>query len=258
MSNELSIALVQTSLHWENADANLNMLDERLLGLAGKSDIIVLPEMFSTGFSMNAENLAEEMHGKSVQWMIEKSRQLNSVITGSLIIKEKEHYFNRLVWAQPDGIIFHYDKRHLFSMAGEEKVYSPGNKKLIIEYKDWKICPLICFDLRFPVWIRNVEEYDALIFVANWPERRIQHWRKLLAARAIENQSYVIGVNRVGEDGNEFGYTGHSAAIDPMGDTMIEIENEEKTVIVTLIKEEVIKLRRYMQFLRERDNFKIL
>ena len=258
MSNELSIALVQTSLHWENDDANLNMLDERLLGLAGKSDIIVLPEMFSTGFSMNAENLAEEMHGKSVQWMIEKSRQLNSVITGSLIIKEKEHYFNRLVWAQPDGIIFHYDKRHLFSMAGEEKVYSPGNKKLIIEYKDWKICPLICFDLRFPVWIRNVEEYDALIFVANWPERRIQHWRKLLAARAIENQSYVIGVNRVGEDGNEFGYTGHSAAIDPMGDTMIEIENEEKTVIVTLIKEEVIKLRRYMQFLRERDNFKIL
>lgn len=254
----LKIALVQTILHWEDREANLRMLDEKFMGLKGKADIIVLPEMFSTGFSMEPAKLAETMNGISVNWMLDKAKELNSVITGTVIIEEENAYYNRLIWAEPEGGIHTYDKKHLFTMTGEEKAYTHGDQKLIIEYKGWKICPMICFDLRFPVWIRNTEDYDMLIFEANWPEKRIHHWQKLLYARAIENQCYVIGVNRVGEDGGGFNYTGNSMAINPSGESIVEIENEEKIEIVTLNYEEIIKTRRYMQFLKERDEFRIL
>ena len=258
MKEDLRVSIVQSILHWEDADTNLKMFDAKLKDISSETDIIVLPEMFNSGFTMKAEKVAEEMSGKTVNWMREKAANIGAVITGSLVIKENDHYYNRLIWAQPDGIIFHYDKRHLFTMADEDKTYTAGHKKLIIEYKGWKICPLICFDLRFPVWIRNVEEYDVLIFVANWPEKRVQHWRKLLMARAIENQCYVVGVNRVGDDGAGFHYTGHSTVVDPMGENMVELHEEEKIKNVSLVHEEILKLRRYMQFLKERDDFKLL
>lgn len=254
---DLHIALVQTDLHWEDKTANFSMLEEKLFGIKGKADIIVLPEMFSTGFSMEPARLAEEMSGDSVNWMLKKSADLNSVLTGSLIIKEDEAYFNRLIWAKPDGTLQYYDKRHLFSMAGEDKAYFQGHEKLITECKGWKICPMICYDLRFPVWIRNTEMYDLLIFTANWPDRRINHWRTLLPARAIENQCYVVGENRVGVDGTGLSYTGYSAAITPMGEKLFELANVEKTEIATLTYEEITKVRRHMPFLRDRDEFEL-
>lgn len=253
----LKTALVQTSLHWEDKQANFKMLDEKLSGITTGPDIVVLPEMFSTGFSMQPEKFAEKIDGEAVSWMQKKASQLNAVITGSLIIEENGAYYNRLIWLQPDGSMSWYDKRHLFSMAGEEKVYFPGQEKLVVEWKGWKICPLICYDLRFPVWIRNKECYDLLIFVANWPERRVQHWRKLLAARAIENECFVAGVNRVGEDGNNIYHSGSSMAINPMGEILLEAVHTETIATVTLNPEEITKMRRYMPFLKDMDDFKI-
>jgi len=254
---DLKIALVQSRLHWEDIDANLAMFSKKLEPLAGQADIIVLPEMFSTGFSMNPSKLFETIDGKAVNWMKDTASKTNAIITGSLIIKDNEHYYNRLIWMRPDGSFEHYNKRHLFSMAREEEVFTPGQEKIIVEVKGWKICPMVCYDLRFPVWIRNIENYDALIFAANWPERRIQHWRKLLQARAIENQCYAIGVNIVGNDGNGIDYTGHSMFIDPQGEAVAEIQNEEKTEIVTLKEESVSFTRRYMPFLHDKDEFTI-
>ena len=255
MKKNLKISLIQTHIHWENRDENLKMLDEKL-SIINNVDIIILPEMFNTGFTMNAEKFAEEVDGVSMSWIIRKSKELDSVIVGSLIIKEHSSYYNRLVWIQPDGIIFHYDKRHLFSMSNEHRIYSPGKEKLIIEYNGWKICPMICFDLRFPVWIRNVDEYELLIFVASWPEQRIEHWKKLLPARAIENQCYVIGVNRTGCDSNNI-YNGQSMVVNPMGQERC-MGSEEGIDIVTFIYDEVIKLRQDMQFLKDQDSFKIV
>lgn len=253
----LKVALVQTNLHWEDKQVNFKMLDEKLTGITTKPDIIVLPEMFSTGFSMQPEKFAEKIDGESVNLMQQKASQLNAVITGSLIIEENGAFYNRLIWMQPDGNMSWYDKRHLFSMAGEEKVYFPGQEKLVVEWKGWKICPLICYDLRFPVWIRNKECYDLLIFVANWPERRVQHWRKLLAARAIENECFVVGVNRVGEDGNKIYHSGSSMAVNPMGEILLEAVHTETIANVELNPEEITKMRRYMPFLKDMDDFKI-
>lgn len=255
---DLKIALVQSFLHWEDKGANLFMFEGKLRNLSTPVDIIVLPEMFSTGFSMQPEKFAEPMSGFAVDWMQKMAVALNAVITGSLIIKENGAYFNRLIWAQPDGELYWYNKRHLFSMAGEEKVYFPGSDKLIVEWKGWKICPMICYDLRFPVWIRNVENYDLLLFVANWPERRVQHWRKLLQARAIENQCYVVGVNRVGDDGNGIAHSGNSMFIDPQGEIGFEILGQDIISVANLNYEEIVKTRRYMPFLSDRDQFKLL
>jgi predicted amidohydrolase len=256
----LKIALVQADQKWEDKAGNLALFEERLNDIQKQEerpDIIVLPEMFTTAFTMEPEKLAEGMDGEGVNWMQRMARKLNAIITGSLIIKESGAYFNRLIWMMPDGSMSFYNKRHLFSMAGEEKVYFPGTEKLIVEYKGWKICPVVCYDLRFPVWLRNTERYDVLIVAANWPERRIQHWRKLLQARAIENQCYVAGVNRVGVDGNQFNYSGSTMYVDPMGEILSELVNEEGIILAELQREVLTHTRRYMPFLNDMDSFTI-
>lgn len=218
---DLTVTLLQTEILWENIPANLALLDKKIDGISEKTDVIILPEMFSTGFTMNVEKLAEPMTGAAVSWLVAKARKQNSHILGSVIIMENQKYFNRLVWAKPDGEILTYDKKHLFHMAGEHKVFSPGNRHLTVEVNGWKLRPFICYDLRFPVWCRNFEnQYDTAIYIANWPGGRAAHWKLLLAARAVENQCYVIGVNRVGQDGNRLNYSGDSSIIDPLGNTL--------------------------------------
>lgn len=227
-SQNLKISLVQTNLHWENPTANLAMLEEKIFDINEPTDLIILPEMFTTGFSMKAEQFSEPMNLTATRWMKQMAAQTGAVITGSVIIKEGENYYNRLLWVTPEGEVDSYDKRHLFRMAKENDVYAEGTKRLVKTIKGWKICPLICYDLRFPVWSRNINlDYDLLIYVANWPQVRMYPWDSLLVARAIENQSYVVGVNRVGEDGNGFLHSGNSAVIDFTGKVLFrEIDNE--------------------------------
>jgi omega-amidase len=224
---DLTITLVQTHLEWEDIDANLELFDTRIDDIKVPTDLIILPEMFSTGFSMNAESLAEEMGGKAVTWLRNKSVEKNTVITGSVMVREAGRFFNRLVWARPDGKLITYDKKHLFRYAGEEKVYTAGRHPVTVDLNGWRIRPFICYDLRFPIWVRNLNQaYDLAVFVANWPAKRAAHWRALLRARAIENQAFVAAVNRVGTDGNGFEYSGHSALIDPTGEVIFEEENK--------------------------------
>jgi predicted amidohydrolase len=214
----LIITLIQTELEWEDAEANLRRFDIILDRLDAETDLIILPEMFSTGFSMNADRLAENMQGETVEWLRQKARKFQSDVIGSLIIVENGRYYNRLCWATPDNRMLTYDKKHLFRYAGEDKVYAAGRSLIVAEIKGWKIRPFICYDLRFPVWSRNVgSEYDVAVYIANWPERRAAHWKSLLEARAIENQVYVIGVNRIGTDGNGIYYSGDSSIINPQG-----------------------------------------
>lgn len=255
----LKITTFQAYLFWENIEKNLKNLALRLSGIREKTDLIVLPEMFSTGFSMNTVELAEEMNGPTMQWMLQQAKRFESVVTGSLIIKEKDNYYNRLIWMRPDGSFEKYDKRHLFGMGKENDFYTPGKDKLIVELNGWKICPVICYDLRFPVWLRNKDaEYDLLLIVANWPERRSLHWRTLIPARAVENLSYVVGVNRVGHDGNEIYHSGDSMCIDPNGKTVYYKPNDEDLYTFSISKEEVVKARRLFPFLKDADNFKLL
>ncbi|MGZ3751479.1 MAG: amidohydrolase, partial [Mucilaginibacter sp.] len=224
----LKITLFQGYLFWENIDKNLQNISLRLSSIREKTDLIILPEMFNTGFTMNAEKLAEPMNGKTMLWMNKIAKQFDCVVTGSLIVKDGDNFYNRLVWMRPDGKYECYDKRHLFTLAKEQNTYTAGTKKLIVELKGWKICPVICYDLRFPVWLRNVNEaYDLLIVVANWPERRALHWRTLIPARAVENQAYVIGLNRVGHDGNEIYHSGDSTCISPNGNVVYYKRDEE-------------------------------
>lgn len=224
----LHISLVQTNLYWENPTANLAMLEEKIFGISEPTDLIILPEMFNSGFTMSVATIAEPMNLTTTRWMKQMAAQTGAVITGSFIVKEGENYYNRLLWVSPDGQVDSYNKRHLFRMAKENDVFSEGKERLIKTIKGWKICPLICYDLRFPVWSRNVNlDYDLLIYVANWPQVRMYPWDSLLAARAIENQSYVVGVNRVGKDGNDFSHSGNSAVIDFTGKVLFrEIDNE--------------------------------
>ena len=220
---DLTVTLIQTQLVWEDIDANLAALDKKIDDISETTDVIILPETFTTGFTMNASKVAEPMSGSAVSWIVHKSRQKNAHILGSVIIEEGGKYFNRLLWAQPDGGLATYDKKHLFRMAGEHKVFSPGNGHLTVEVKGWKLRTFICYDLRFPVWVRNIaNEYDVAVFVANWPARRAPHWKLLMPARAVENQVYVVGVNRVGEDGNGIAYSGDSAVIDPLGNILFQ------------------------------------
>jgi omega-amidase len=232
---DLTVTLVQTHLAWEDIDANLELMDHRIDGIMVPTDLIILPEMFSTGFSMNVRMLAEEMSGKTVAWMRRKAAEKNAVITGSVMVSDGGRYFNRLVWAPPHGDPVTYDKRHLFRYAGEEKIFTPGERSLTMEIWGWRVRPFICYDLRFPIWLRNLNlAYDLAVFVANWPARRADHWRALLRARAIENQAFVAAVNRVGTDGNGFEYSGHSALIDPMGRVLFEEENSACTQTLQL------------------------
>ena len=256
VSNTLHITLMQTHLHWENPEANRTMLHEKIMSISEKTDLIVLPEMFTSGFSMNAETLAEETNGVTVQWMKEISAKKNCAITGSLIVKENEHYYNRLYFITEKGTVETYDKKHTFTLAGEHKTYTAGLHKTIIDYMGWRICPLICYDLRFPVWARNIEDYDLLLYTANWPKKRIAAWDALLKARAIENMSYCIGINRVGLDGNGHEYVGHSAAYDVLG-AQISTPDFEREFIETIAisKEHIVKNRAQLQFLNDKDSF---
>ena len=249
----MNITLVQSALYWENIEKNLSSFEEKLNNI-GQTDLIILPEMFSTGFSMNASAVAESMDGTAVNWMRKTAAKKNSAITGSLIIREGGKFYNRLIFMRPDGSFEQYDKKHLFTMAKEEETYTAGTEKIIIDYLGWKICPLICYDLRFPIWNRNLEDYDLAIYVANWPDRRSYHWRSLLTARAIENQCYVAAVNRVGTDGKDLYYSGHSSLIDPTGEAIYQKADAEDIQQIDLNKEYLIEIRTKLPFLKDRDN----
>ena len=264
----LTITVIQTNIHWENKPANLQMLQEKIRGIGERTEVIVLPEMFSTGFSMKPAQLAETTDGETVRWMKRIASENKVILTGSLIISENARYYNRLIWAQPDGMVFHYDKRHRFAFAGEDKHYTAGNKRIIASVKGWKINLQVCYDLRFPVWSRqslhrlsgnNLKspEYDLLLYVANWPERRIQPWRMLLQARAIENQSYVVGVNRVGDDGNGIYHSGDSMIVDPMGEILYHCRDKEDVFTISLDKEKLDIIREKLPFWRDGDDFSI-
>src|SRR6478672_5168749 len=254
----MKIALIQTSLSWENPSENRASLAERISSISQYVDLIVLPEMFTSGFTMHPEKIAETMQGETISWLKELARSKNCAITGSLVIQENRNYFNRLVFVFPSGEIQHYDKRHLFTLAGEDKVYTSGKDKLIVNYKGFKICPLVCYDLRFPVFSRNVENYDVLVYVANWPKPRVNAWDILLKARAVENMSYVIGVNRIGTDGNNHEYIGHSQVVDFLGNFMQEPQETEGIFMVELDKESLLETRKKLAFLDDRDAFEIL
>ena len=258
----LTISTIQTNLLWENKRANLQMLSEKINSLKHKTELVILPEMFSTGFSMNPALLAERMDGETINWMKELSRENRIILTGSIIIEDAGKYYNRLVWMMPNGDLGYYDKRHLFGYSGEDQHFTPGNKRLIASVKGWKINLQVCYDLRFPVWARQQlsspdksPEYDVLIYVANWPERRSHAWKTLLCARAIENQSYVIGVNRVGNDGNDIYHSGNSLVIDPMGEVLYHLADEEDIFTITLEKEKLQEIRNKLPFLKDADEF---
>jgi omega-amidase len=274
----LRITLLQTVLFWEDKAANLQMLEEKINGLRGRTEIVVLPEMFTTGFTMNPRPLAETMNGESLERVRRLARENRLIITGSLIIEDNGHYYNRLIWVLPNGQVGTYDKRHLFAFAGEDIVYTPGQKRLIASVKGWKINLQICYDLRFPVWARQQNrefanasgteagpeeaatpasgpEYDVLVYVANWPEQRILAWKTLLQARAIENQCYVIGVNRVGKDGNGQVYNGSSSVIGPLGDILYQRAGEEDIFTVTLEEKDLNIAREKFPFWKDGDSF---
>ncbi|MCO6174586.1 nitrilase family protein [Flavobacterium sp. NRK F10] len=253
----MRVALVQTSLHWENPIANRLTLESKILSCPKKFDLLILPEMFTSGFTMNPERVAETMDGESILWLKSLAKSKKTAITGSLVIEEEGNYYNRLVFVFPDGAIQYYNKRHLFTLAGEEEVYTKGEKKLVVEYKDWKICPLICYDLRFPVFARNIENYDLLVYVANWPKPRIQAWDALLKARAIENMCYVAAVNRIGSDANGMPYVGHSQVIDELGNEIVAPFEEDAIKVITLDKKKVTESRNKFNFLKDKDVFEI-
>jgi omega-amidase len=249
-------------LHWENPEANRAMLEEKISGV-GATDVIILPEMFTTGFTMNTA-LAEPMNFHTTKWMKNMVSKTNALVLGSVIIKEGKDFFNRMIWMEPNGTCKTYDKRHLFRMANEHQFFSSGSNRLISEWKGWKICPLVCYDLRFPAWSRNQFnkqtqslDYDLLIYSANWPAIRSHHWQTLLKARAIENQSFVVGANRVGEDGKGILYDGHSAIIHPKGEVLVESVNEESIKTTELNSAELLEWRRKFPAYLDMDEFEI-
>ncbi|MCV9388097.1 amidohydrolase [Reichenbachiella ulvae] len=259
---DLKIAIIQSELYWENIDGNLAMFEEKVWGISEAVDLILLPEMFNTGFTMNPQPLAEVPGLKTQKWMLQMASQTKALVGGSYMVRQGENFYNRFVFAFPDGKMQHYDKRHLFSLAKEENYFNAGQKRLIVEYKGWKICPMVCYDLRFPVWARNqindgACDYDLLIYAANWPEARIQAWDTLLQARAIENQAYVAGINRVGKDGNDYPYVGHSAIYDYAGTTMQFLGDEEDVIIQSINKEALEQFRERFAFLQDGDQFDI-
>ena len=260
---DLRVALVQTDLHWQDKTANLALLEEKVWSLKNTCDLIVLPEMFATGFSMESALLAEPMNLQVHKWMKQLAAQTGSVITGTVIISEGRNYYNRLLWVLPDGTTQHYDKRHLFRMANEDASFASGTELPIFSLKGWKICPQICYDLRFPIWARNHwnsgnAAYDLLFYVASWPAARISAWDTLLPARAIENLSYAIGVNRVGIDGNQIAYTGHSAAYDFKGERLVDLGEKDQIQVVTLSRSSLEEYRSKFPAWKDADNFTLL
>ncbi|NHM06002.1 amidohydrolase [Flavobacterium sp. CYK-4] len=253
----MKVALIQTKLFWENPQANRLHFQNLIQSISEPVDLIVLPEMFSTGFTMHPKHVAETISGETASWLVAIANSKSAAITGSIVIEENGNFFNRLVFVFPSGEIQTYDKRHLFTLAGEDLEYKAGNQKLIVEYCGFKICPLICYDLRFPVFSRNTEAYDLLLYVANWPAPRVNAWDILLPARAVENQCYVIAVNRIGMDGNNHQYVGHSQVIDYLGNYLLKPIEGEQIQIVSIDKESLLATRKKLAFLNDRDNFVI-
>jgi omega-amidase len=294
----LTITIIQSILHWENKAANLAMFERKIFSIEERTEVVVLPEMFSTGFSMNPEQLAETMEGETVQWMKRMAAEKKIILTGSVIIEDagqsamnenadqntlsspgqtetvRPGFYNRLIWMLPNGQYGYYDKRHLFAFAGEDKHYTAGTKRQIASVKGWKINLQVCYDLRFPVWSRQTSpsgslsatggkggiaapEYDVLVYVANWPERRSIAWKTLLVARAIENQCYVIGVNRVGTDGNNIYHSGDSMVVDPLGEVLYYMKDEEDIFTITLDKNHLDTVREKFPFWKDADRFHI-
>lgn len=254
----MKVTLIQTDIVWENKEENLRryetLIKDKYLFFNGKEHIIILPEMFTTGFTMNPSNFAENMEGETITWMKNISKQYNCAITGSIIIKEQDKYYNRMLWVTNNEVEF-YDKKHLFKYGGEDKSYTAGNERKIVNFFGWRILLLICYDLRFPVWSRYKEDYDMIIYVASWPEQRKLAWEVLLQARAIENQCYVIGVNRVGKDIKN-NYTGSSCIINPLGEVQYQIHNTSATNTSIIDLKEVIKVRENFPFWNDSDEFK--
>lgn len=253
----MKIAIIQSQLIWENPTQNRLNFDKKINEITHKVDLIVLPEMFTSGFSMQPQFFAETMHGETITWLLETAKKFNLAITGSLAIFENEKYYNRLVFVEPNGKITFYNKRHLFSLAGEEKVYTKGEEKVVVNYKNFTFCLQICYDLRFPVFSRNTENYDVLLYVANWPNPRLQAWDILLKARAVENMCYVIGVNCFGFDAKNNQYTGYSQCVDYFGNYIVAPLQTEKTVVFELDKQNLLDTRIQFQFLNDGDKFEI-
>ena len=256
--NIMNITTIQSDIIWEDRISNLIKYQEKIDQIES-TDLIILPEMFTTGFSMSPKDISENMDGETIHWMKQNANKTNSAICGSIVIEEYGKYFNRFIWVNPDGSIHHYDKRHLFAFAGEDQHYSAGNKRLIASVKGWKINLQICYDLRFPVWARQASnnEYDVLIYVANWPEKRSHVWKTLLVARAIENQAFVIGVNRVGLDGNNITHSGNSMVVGPLGEVMYHCQDQEAVFQITLNREELETTRNQFPFWKDADFFTI-
>jgi predicted amidohydrolase len=253
----LTFTLIQTNLFWENKEANLAMLEEKINSIEEKTQVVVLPEMFSTGFSMQPKLFAETMQGESINWMKKIAASKRIIITGSLMIEEDGNYYNRLIWMLPNGNYGHYDKRHCFAYANEDKHYTAGTKKSIAQVNGWKINLQVCYDLRFPVWARQQKDdlFDTIIYVANWPTRRSYAWKSLLVARAIENQCYVVAVNRVGNDGNNIEHCGDSMVINPLGEILYHKQNDEAIFTITLDKKILEDVRKKFPFWKDADEF---
>lgn len=265
--SSLTITTIQTHLCWENKIKNLQVLEEKINSLTEKTEVVILPEMFSTGFSMKPELFSERMDGETIVWMRRVSAERKIILTGSIMIAENGNYYNRLVWMLPNGQMGLYDKKHLFAYAGENQHYTSGHKRLIASVKGWRVNLMVCYDLRFPVWSRqsknnntngNAFEYDVLIYVANWPEQRSHMWKTLLQARAIENQSFVVGVNRVGTDGNDISHSGDSMVINPLGEVLYHKANDEDIHTITLKKNDLENIRKRMPFWKDADPFILL
>ncbi|WP_428743618.1 amidohydrolase [Tenacibaculum sp.] len=255
-ANTLKVTLIQSDLVWENPAENRKRFEEKIKGLSDEIDLVVLPEMFTTGFTMNASIVAETMDGETVQWLKNLARKKAIAITGSIVIRENDRFYNRLLFVHPSGKINSYNKKHTFTLAGEHEVFSAGTERIIIDYKGWKICPLICYDLRFPVWARNTDNYDLLLYVASWPQPRIEAWDTLLKARAIENMTYTIGVNRVGVDANNYEYTGNTVCYDTLGNCLVKNnQGTEEILIIELDKHQLIETRNRFRFLDDQDKF---
>jgi len=259
----LSITTIQTNLIWEDKAANLYALEQKINSIQDPTEIVVLPEMFSTGFSMQPSLFAETMEGETLNWMKKVSTQNKIILTGSIIIEEDGKYYNRLIWMLPNGEYGYYDKRHLFAFGQEDKFYNAGNKRLIAQVKGFKINLQVCYDLRFPVWARQQNksggmEYDVLIYIANWPEKRSHAWKTLLCARAIENQCYVVGVNRVGTDGNNIYHSGNSLVIDPLGQVLYHMPDDEDINTVTISKDYLNEVREKFPFWKDGDGFSLV
>ncbi|NNK76470.1 MAG: amidohydrolase [Maribacter sp.] len=252
----LNVALVQTSLIWENPKKNRAHFSKKIAALTKDVDLIVLPEMFTTGFTMTPQHIDGIEGENTIEWLLKSAKNSSAAIMGSILFFEDGFYYNRLFFAEPDGNLSQYDKRHTFTLAGEDQVYKGGNSHLIVDYRGFRINPMICYDLRFPVWARNTQDYDVLIYVANWPSPRIKAWDTLLKARAIENMSYCIGVNRCGKDEAGYVYSGHSAVYDCLGEQLVFSE-DETVLFATLDKEHIKRTRNKLKFLEDRDSFNL-